>query len=65
MFQKNQLYLKQEMAHVQLAYTNINALKLVRLYSLEGLIDNSVFQNYSRPSQIANTSYINLYMAQR
>ena len=53
------------MAHVQLGYTNINALKLVRLYSLEALIDNSVFQNYSRPSQIANASYINLYMAQR
>jgi hypothetical protein len=38
---------------------------MVRLYSLEALIDNTVFQGYSQPSQLANASYNSLYMAQR
>ena len=65
LFKHDKLYVKQEMSHVQLAYTNINDLKLVRLYSLEALIDNSAFQSYSKLSQTANSSYINLYTAQR
>lgn len=50
---------------MKLGYSNINALKTVRLYSLEALIDNSPFQTYDTPSKIANTSYNTLYMAQR
>jgi hypothetical protein len=50
---------------MKLAYSNINALKTVRLYSLEALIDNSPFQSYDQPSKIANASYHDLYLAQR
>lgn len=57
--------MQKEISHVHLAYNNINSLKLVRLYSLEALIDNSPFKNYSTPSVLANQSYNSLYSAQR
>lgn len=50
---------------MKLGYSNINALKTVRLYSLEALIDNSPFQTYESPSKIANASYNTLYLEQR
>lgn len=37
---------RDEISNVKLGYSNINALKTVRLYSLEALIDNSPFQTY-------------------
>lgn len=57
--------MQSEISHVHLAYNNINSLKLVRLYSLETLIDNSPFKNYSTPLVFANLSYTSLYSAQR
>jgi hypothetical protein len=58
-------HIQTEIAHLQEGYSNINSLKLIKLYTLETLIDNSQFMNYSTLNATASRIYADLYTNQR
>lgn len=54
-----------EINHLQEGYANVNYLKLMKLYALESLIDNSLFSKYELLNITAEKTYSSLYAHQR
>ena len=55
----------QEISDLQLGYRTRNSLKLLKLFALEAVVDNSQFSSYPIPSTTLRTEYNALYTNQR
>ena len=58
-------HIKEEISFLQMTYSNLNSLKLMRLYALETYIDNSQFENETLLNTTLTSVYDDLYANQR
>lgn len=56
---------RENVYHLQLAYDNLNSLKLMKLYSLQTYVDSSPFLTYPALKNTIDTIYSQFYEHQR